>query len=131
MIAALALSLLGSFGQPVLVPLVAPPTLTVTNLRRSWVAIWEVTGAPPNKNVSFFVSLTGPGPTTTSVGNCTNVTLSLSPNLILIGTAQASGSGRAIATYPIPARATGRSTWSQAVALSSCEPSNMVFAVVQ
>jgi hypothetical protein len=131
MLAAITLTLFGHFGLPVAAPVLGTPTLTVTNLRRAWVAIWEVTGAPPNKNVAFFVSLTGPGPTTTTVGNCSNVTLSLSPNLILLATVQASSTGRALATYPIPARASGRSTWSQAVALSTCETTNMVFAVVQ
>jgi hypothetical protein len=126
---ALSAGLLGPIAAPEAARLGAP-VLTVTNLRHNIVAIWEVTGSSPNRNVSFFVSLSGPGPSTATVGSCANVVFDLSPNLILIGTDQADASGHALVTYPIPARAGGRSVWSQAIDLRLCQVSNMVFGIV-
>lgn len=106
------------------------PVLTVNNLRHGIVGVWEVTNATPNRNVSFFVSLTGSGPGSMTVGPCTNVAFSLSPPLRLIGTDQADRFGAALVTFAIPNSARGRSVWSQAVDLGACQVSNMVFGII-
>lgn len=131
MLVPLALAFLGLAAHPsAAAPRQGAPVLTVTNLRHNLVGIWEVRGATPNRNVAFFVSLSGPGPSALDVGACVGANFSLSPQLRLLGTDRSDASGTALVTFAIPINAGGRSVWSQAIDLGDCQVSNMVFGVV-
>lgn len=138
MILAFTLASIPWINSPAALPAVAPsalklgtPVLTVTNLKHGLVAIFEMTGATPGRSAGLAVSLTGPGPTAVTTGNCGTLTLDLSPTMFYLGTVNADGSGLAVWTQPIPPNAGGRTVWAQGISFFFCEISTLLVEVVQ
>lgn len=103
--------------------------LAVSNLVAGGVATFTVSGATPGGTVGVGYSLVGAGPTTVSVGGCTNLTALLTnPILLSLGTADASG----VYTFSVnvPGNASGVPVWFHAGDLAACETSNGLSEVV-
>jgi len=106
------------------------PRLSVAGLVAGQTAVLTVEEATPNRLVGFAYSAVGPGPSTAAVAGCGNLSVSLSRPIRLLGPMLADASGTAVLSVPVPAAASGRDVWLQALDSVSCRLSNPVAATV-
>lgn len=108
----------------------AEPRLAVANLVAGARAILQVVDSSPFAPVAFLYSRSGPGPLTLNGGSCGSFTLQLSPPIQVLNIVPAGPAGEVTIRTLVPAGASGRTVWIQALNLSLCAPSNGLAAVV-
>ncbi len=106
------------------------PNLRVTGLVAGGTATLTISGATAGGAAGVAYSLTGGGPTTTSVGGCGSVSVALSAPLRILPPMVADPAGNAVWTANVPAGTTGVAVWIQGMDVAACALTNGVAAVI-